>query len=257
MAGLFDEQASLYAAARPDYPPELFSFLASLTPHHSRAWDVGTGSGQAAAMVAEHYDTVIATDTSDAQLRHARVKDNIHYVCTSPTLNSEDLIKIVGDEGSIDLVTVAQALHWFDLESFYANVKKVLRKPGGILAAWCYTEPSVCNEVDDLFWDFYRESGPYWEPARKTVDDEYRSLPFPFEPILGLDGTGPFRFDSKKEMTAETFLTYLGSMSVLRCARKQGVELLHDERKSAIRRAWGDGVRTVTYPIHLRVGCSL
>ncbi|KAI5057274.1 hypothetical protein GOP47_0027289 [Adiantum capillus-veneris] len=255
MANLFIEQASLYAAARPDYPSSLFSFLASLSSHHQRAWDVGTGSGQAAFAIAEHYESVIATDTSETQLAHARKRDNIQYVCTRPGLSQEDLENIVGGEGTVDIVIVAQALHWFDLESFYANVKKVLKKPGGVLAAWCYTEPVVCEEVDKVFWDFYNQSGPYWDPARKLVDDEYKSLHFPFEPIRTLDGTGPFRFESKKVMNVEAFLTYLGSMSVLQGARSKGVELLHESRKSAFRAAWGDGVRTVTYPIHLRVGC--
>lgn len=254
MANLFIEQASLYAAARPDYPASLFAFLASLSPHHGCAWDVGTGSGQAAIAIAELYESVIATDTSEAQLQHARQKDNIKYMHTPADMTREDVEKIVGGEGSIDLVTVAQALHWFDLENFYGHVKHVLRKPGGIFAAWCYTEPCVSSEVDKIFWEYYKESGPYWDPARAHVDDEYRSLSFPFEPVLGLKGTEPIRFDSKKEMTVDAYLTYLGSMSVLQCARHKGVELLPESRKNALREAWGEGVRTVTYPVFLRVG---
>eukprot|EP00250_Pteridium_aquilinum_P007585 c17262_g1_i1 orf=172-1038(+) len=254
MGGLFDEQAKLYAAARPDYPSSLFAFLASLSPHHQRAWDVGTGSGQAAVAIAEHYESVIATDTSEAQLQHARKKDNIKYAFTPDHMTQEDLESIVGGEGSVDIVTVAQALHWFDLDSFYGHVKHVLKKPGGVFAAWCYTEPCVSSEVDAVFWDYYTESGPFWDPARKSVDDEYRNLPFPFKTLPGLDGTGPICFESKKEMNVDAFLTYLGSMSVLQCARSKGVELLHEDRKNAFRAAWGDGIRTVTYPIFLHVG---
>ncbi|KAH7435707.1 hypothetical protein KP509_06G076300 [Ceratopteris richardii] len=238
MAGLFDEQASLYAAARPDHPSSLFSYLASLSPYHGRAWDVGTGSGQAAV-----------------PLQHACRRDNIKFICTRPSLSSEDLENIVGGEGSIDLITVAQAPHWFHLDSFYVNVKKVLKKKHGVFAAWCYTQPSVCTEIDALLKDFYRESDPYWDPARKIVDDGYTSLPFPFEPVQGHDGTGaPFHFEAKKAMTVDTFLTYLESMSVLHCARSQGIELLHEKRKNAFRMAWDDAIRTATYPIHLRVG---
>lgn len=254
MAGMFDKQASLYAAARPHYPSSLFSFLASRTPHHNRAWDVGTGSGQAAFAISEHYKSVIATDVSQTQLQHAPKKDNITYALTPAYMSPQELEHIVGPEGSVDLVTMAQALHWFDLDTIYPQIKHVLKKPGGVLAAWCYREPSVSPEVDAVFEEFYRESGPFWERARWIVDDEYESLPFPFEPVSGHDKTGPFHFESQKEMYVEDFLTYMGSMSVMQCARKQGVELLPESRKEAFRTAWGNVIRTATFPIFMRIG---
>lgn len=254
MAGLFDKQASLYAAARPHYPSSLFSFVASHTPHHLRAWDVGTGSGQAAVAISEHYARVIATDVSETQLQHAPMKDNITYALTPAYMSREELQVIVGNEGSIDLVTMAQALHWFDLDSIYPQIKHVLKKPGGVFAAWCYREPSVNPEVDAVFDEFYKESAPFWERARWIVDDEYESLPFPFEPVSGHNQTGPFRFEAPKEMQVHDFLTYMGSMSVMQCARKQGVELLPESRKEDFRAAWGDGIRTATFPIFMRIG---
>eukprot|EP00249_Psilotum_nudum_P014697 c24953_g1_i1 orf=215-802(+) len=179
MAGLFDEQSSLYAFARPAYPPSLFAFLASLTDKHELAWDVGTGNGQAAVAVADFYDKVIGTDVSGQQLEYAQKRPNVAYYRTSVHLTEEELNGIVGPEGSVDLVTVAQALHWFDLESFYPQVKRLLRKPGGVFAAWCYIKPIINPAVDSVFGEYYTSLLPYWEPARQLVDDEYRPLFFP------------------------------------------------------------------------------
>ncbi|KAM3304755.1 hypothetical protein P3S67_011621 [Capsicum chacoense] len=135
MAGLFDNQAQLYSDARPTYPREWFSMLAKLTTHRSLAWDVGTGNGQAAIGVVEHYKKVIATDVSKDQLSHAWKHPRIQYIHTPLSMSDEELVSsIVGaDNYSVDLITVATALHWFDLPRFYSIVNRVLRKPGGIV----------------------------------------------------------------------------------------------------------------------------
>lgn len=134
MAGLFTEQAAVYAAARPAYPKDLFAKLAALTSHHRRAWDVGTGNGQAAIGVAEHYDSVVATDVDAEQLRHATPHPKVQYLHTPDAAPTEDLVSTLGGEGSVDLITVAQAVHWFDLPAFYGVARRALRRPGGVIA---------------------------------------------------------------------------------------------------------------------------
>ena len=112
----------------------------------------------------------------------------------------------------------------------------------------------VDPQVDEVFWDFYRCSTPFWDSVRHIVDDEYRNLPFPFNPVSEEEGTGPVKFECKKEMSVDAFLTYLTSWSALQIARKQGVEILDEGREKAFRTAWGDEVRTVTWPVFVRVG---
>ncbi|KAL7092939.1 hypothetical protein ACP275_11G012500 [Erythranthe tilingii] len=258
MADLFIKQAKQYSEGRPTYPQQLFDFVASNTPSHDLAWDVGTGTGQAAQSLANYYKNVIATDTSPKQLEFAAKLPNITYRCTSATMSADELREKVGSESSFDLVTIAQAMHWFDLPTFYQQVKWVLKKPDGVIAAWCYTTPEVNPSVDSLFQIFYTVgAGPYWEPARKLVDQKYETIDFPFEPIDGLEHNGPFRFNSEKEMDLEGYFTYLRSWSAYQTAREKGVELLTDSVVEDFTRAWNeDGKlqKTVTYPVYLRIG---
>ncbi|GKV41703.1 hypothetical protein SLEP1_g49201 [Rubroshorea leprosula] len=123
MANLYINQAKHYAVGRPGYPKQLFQYIASKTPSHDLAWDVGTGTGQAARSLAELYKNVVATDTSPTQLEHATKLPNIRYQHTPPTMSLEELQqKVVATESSVDLVTVATAMHWFDLPKFYEQV---------------------------------------------------------------------------------------------------------------------------------------
>ncbi|CAN6443999.1 unnamed protein product [Victoria cruziana] len=255
MAELFVKQAALYAGTRPGYPPELFRFISSKTPNHDLAWDVGTGNGQASVPLASFYKNVVGTDTSPAQLDHAGRLPNIRYQQTPPTMTLDELTQLVAPESSVDLVTVAQAMHWFDLPTFYQQVKHVLKRPGGVLAAWCYTEPCVSDAVDVVFWRLYKNSAPYWAPARKIVDDEYRRIEFPFEPVDGEEHTGPFTFKATKHMDLQMYLTYIRSWSSYQTAHEQGVELLPEDVVKDFESAWaGNDVRPVHYPVHLRIG---
>lgn len=165
----------------------------------------------------------------------------------------------ISAESTLDLVTVAQAMHWFDLPNFYTQVKHVLKKPHGVLATWCYTAPEVNDAVDAVFNPFYTvKAGPYWEPPRKLVDDEYRSIEFPFEPVDGESHTGPFRFMIEKVMGLDDFLMYLRSWSAYQTAKDEGVELLSDDVVKDFTRAWnesgGGEKKVVRYPIYLRIG---
>ncbi|XWS65349.1 hypothetical protein CRYUN_Cryun05aG0105100 [Craigia yunnanensis] len=256
MANLFIKQAKQYAKGRPSYPPELYQFIASKTPEHDLAWDVGTGSGQAARSLAEIYKSVIATDTSPKQLEFATKLPNIRYQHTSPVMSLVELEKKVAAESSVDLVTIAQAMHWFDLPVFYQKVKWVLKKPHGVIAAWCYTTPEVNDSMDKILQRFYQN--PYWDPQRKLVDDKYIGINFPFEPVDGADSSGPFEFANERLMGLEDYFTYLRSWSAYQKAKEKGVELLSEDVVEEFKRAWSEdgnnGQKLVKFPVYLRIG---
>jgi SAM-dependent methyltransferase len=195
----FSGHAGDYRAFRPTYPRELFAFLASLVPGRELAWDCGTGSGQAAAGLAEHFDRVFATDASAEQLANAEPHAKVEYAVAPAE-------KCPLPNASADLVMVAQALHWFDHDRFYAEVRRVC-KPGGIFAATCYYLPSVNAAVDPILrqWeDFIR---PYWTSERVWVDVGYRSIPFPFPEL-------PWpRMEVTALVTLAQFVGYLSTWS--------------------------------------------
>ncbi|PIA45497.1 hypothetical protein AQUCO_01700788v1 [Aquilegia coerulea] len=257
MADLFIKQAKEYQQTRPSYTPELLQFITSKTPNHDLVWDVGCGSGQAAILLAGVYKNVVGTDTSEQQLSYASKLPNIRYVQTPPNMPLSDLEHKVAAQETVDLVTVAQALHWFDLPTFYEQVKWVLKKPNGILAVWCYISPTVNEAVDTVFLKLYKASGPYWDQARKVVDDRYRNIDFPFEPVDGMDHTGPFEFVTERTMDLDDYLTYIRSWSAYQTAKTKGIELLSEDVIQNFERAWAleDGnQKVVRYPVFLRIG---
>jgi len=239
----FSAQATDYARYRPNYPAELFAWLAGVAPSRCTAWDCGTGSGQAAVGLAEHFDLVIATDPSAEQLANAQPHPKVSFRRTAAESSGLDV-------ASIDLLTVAQAIHWFDLEHFYVEAKRVL-KPGGIIAVWTYTLLDVEAGVDELITDFYRNVvGPYWPPERKMVDDRYRSLPFPFEPIATPG------FSITTEWSRDDLLGYLGTWSATRAYMKEkGIDPL-PALEQRLESLWPDRDRRkmLRWPLHMRVG---
>lgn len=174
----FSSHATDYAKYRPRYPASLFEYLASLTTEHDRAWDCATGNGQAALSLASFFAQVIATDASQSQLDSAPRHEKINYRLATAEEEHTDI-----ENGSVDLVTVAQALHWFELDAFYAEVKRVL-KPAGVLAVWAYNLLEIEPEIDTKVNEFYGATvGPFWPPERHLIEDGYRSLPFPFREL--------------------------------------------------------------------------
>ncbi len=169
----FSDQSGDYLRYRPSYPDALFAYLAEISPTRHLAWDCATGSGQAAQGLSAHFEKVIATDASAAQIDSAIPTANVHYRVASA--ESSGL-----PDHSVDLVTVAQALHWLDLERFYDEVRRVL-KPGGLLAVWSYNLLRTDSAIDAQVDAFYsRTVGPYWPPERRWIENGYRDLPFPF-----------------------------------------------------------------------------
>ncbi|HZV82001.1 MAG TPA: class I SAM-dependent methyltransferase [Geobacteraceae bacterium] len=239
----FSGRSADYTRYRPNYPAELFAWLAGLTGRHDLAWDCGCGSGQAAVALVDHYARVVATDPSRQQIDNVVHHERISYaVATAEESGIEP--------GSIDLTVVAQALHWFDFERFYAEVRRVTR-PVGVLAAVSYGEVRVAGRVDDVVSHFYHDIiGPYWPPERRYVDDGYATIPFPFPEVAAPS------FAMELEWDLEHLLGYLGTWSAVKeYERQAGVNplaLIGEE----LAVAWGDPAeaRLVSWPLALRVG---
>jgi len=172
----YSRVAESYSIARPGYPEELFEWLASLVESRDVAWDTATGSGQAAVSLAKHFQRVIATDISEEQIRHARIHPRIKYRAASAEASGLA-------DASVDLIVSAAALHWFDLERFYAEALRVGR-PGGVLAAWTYHVAYVEPPFDQVLGPFYRQVvAPYFAPGARLVDDRYETITLPGSPL--------------------------------------------------------------------------
>lgn len=173
----FSTQAALYAKFRPKYPAELYDFVLTKVKSFETAWDCATGNGQVASHLSTIFQDVFATDISQKQLDNAHQADNIHYSIAQAE-------KTGFPANTFDLITVGQAIHWFDFERFFQEVHRVA-KPEAIFAAWGYGTLTIDNEkANALFQDFYQEQiGEYWDAERRFIDEEYHSITFPFEMI--------------------------------------------------------------------------
>ncbi|MBI2515929.1 MAG: methyltransferase domain-containing protein [Opitutae bacterium] len=237
----FSTQASTYAKSRPTYPPALFAELARLAPGRSLAWDCGAGNGQASAGLAEFFERVVATEPSAAQLAEAVRHPRVSYV------QSAELAPGIAD-GSADLVTAAQAAHWFNRGAFYAEVRRVLR-PGGVVALWSYGICRIDPAVDELVHHFYAETvGPFWPPERRHVEAGYREFEFPFAEFVFP------RAAIEHDWTADEFATYLRSWSAtVRYATAHGADPV-DALVAPLAAAWGPGRRHIVWPLAGRIG---
>ncbi len=240
----FSAVASGYAHFRPHYPDALFDALATLVPRTATVWDCAAGSGQASTALARRFAHVVATDASAEQIASATPHPNVDY---RVALAEESGLPAA----SVGLVTVAQALHWFDLPRFYAEVRRVL-KPDGVVAVWCYGVNEVEGaSVNALVQDFYaRTLDPYWPPSRRLVEAGYRTLPFPFEEIA----VPPLRMEVT--WTLAQLLGYFSTWSATnRFIAATGRNPLAP-LSAALERVWGDPqrTRTVSWPLYLRAG---
>lgn len=239
----FSGHAAGYAQARPTYPPALFEWLAQQAPARACAWDAGCGNGQAALALAAHFDRVIATEPSAEQIAQAVVHPRVEYrveAAETPSLEAR----------SVDLVTVAQAMHWFDLERFHAAVQRVL-KPAGVIAVWTYGLSHVDADVDAVFRRLYDDVlGPYWPHERRHVENGYAELAFPYAPIAAP------AFEMRCDWTLEQYLAYLRTWSATqRYLRARGEDPV-SQLAPDFARAWGEPqcARAVHWPLGLRVG---
>jgi SAM-dependent methyltransferase len=243
-AGLFSTVAREYANFRPGYPPELFAWLARISPSREAVWDCGCGSGQASVALAEHFAVVHATDVAPEQIAAAKTHPRVHYTVASAERSGLPA-------HSVDLVTVAQALHWFDVVAFYAEAARVAR-PGALLAVWNYPRPQFVDaELDRRFLAFYSQVvGPYWPPERRHIESGYRTLPFPFEEIAAPE------FALELSWNLEQVAGYVSSWSATARYRKalgtDPVPMLRD----SLAPAWPAAGASVPMrmPLVLRVG---
>lgn len=239
----FSRHAADYARHRPQYPDELFTFIASIAPERRLAWDCGTGNGQAAVDLADHFEHVIATDASAEQISHAIPHPSIAYKVT-PAEHTDI------ESHSIDAVTIATAIHWFNLPDFYTEVLRVA-KPGCVIAAWSYFGHTIEPEIDEITQRLAREIvGPYWSKKLLAVGGSYETLPFPFEEIKAP------QFSIEAEWDMSSYLGYLGSWSATQKFKEtRGYDPI-DEVRDELREVWGDPeiLRDVQWPLHLRVG---
>ena len=237
----FSGHSAEYAKARPTYPVELYAWLATLTEKHDLVWDAGCGNGQASVGLAEYYARVVGTDISPQQIAEARPHRNVEYR--------------VGDEGSsglpdhsADLITTAQAAHWFDLDRFAAECRRV-GKPGGVVAVWGYGLTKLAPEIDVIVQRFFSEKvGPFWPSGREHLENEYRTLEIPFEPIKAP------AFAMKKTWDLREFTDYVGTWSAVQRYGKAKSEDPIPELFHSLSALWGPHARTVTWPLYLRIG---
>ena len=242
-ADYFSGAAVRYASHRPHYPPALVDWLAEVTPNRDVAWDCGTGSGQAAVELARHFRLVVASDPSQAQLRYAAREPRISYAAM--TAESAAL-----EAGSVGLVTVAQALHWFELSRFYTEVDRVL-DTNGIVAVWMYGLLSVDPAIDERIAHFNRDVvGRYWPKERALVEAGYGGIAFPFDEIQA----PPMVMEA--QWTLGQVGAYLDTWSaVIRFKQAEGGNPV-GRFITSIARLWGDAdtARRVTWPLEMRVG---
>jgi SAM-dependent methyltransferase len=213
-ATLFATVSREYASFRPGYPPELFGWLAGVAPALDAVWDAGCGSGQASVALAGHFERVYATDVSPEQIAAAKSHPRVQYAVAPAERSGLD-------DASVDLVTVAQALHWFDVDAFYVEVRRVAR-PGALLAVWNYPRPVFADPtLDRVFLDFYTGVvGPHWPPERRHVEANYRTLaPPPKE--LGFEELPHPAFGLELDWNLEQVIGYVSSWSATARYRNQ------------------------------------
>jgi SAM-dependent methyltransferase len=238
----FSRQSADYSRYRPAYGPDLVAYLAELAPDRSLAVDCATGNGQAAVLLAEHFDDVLAVDGSEAQLQRAMPHPRVRYRrALAEALPVPDR--------SVALVAVAQAVHWFDFDRFYAECRRVL-EPGGVLAVWTYTVFRAGGAVDAIVDRFYHDTiGPYWPPERRYVQEHYRTLPFPWREV------SPPAFELHTDWTLEQAIGYFASWSSVQNYKDRHASDPLPGLRSELSTAWPvGGTLRLNWPIHLRVG---
>lgn len=236
----FSSHAKQYAAFRPTYPMELYDFIFTHIKKFDTAWDAGTGNGQVARDLALKFKKVVATDISEKQLLNAYQADTIFY-----SVAGEETIF---PDHQFDLITVAQAIHWFDIEKFYKEVQRVAHKDA-LLAVWGYSLLSISPEIDKVLTHFYTQVvGSYWDKERKLIDEQYKTIPFPFEEISAPE----FRFSFN--WTLEEFKGYISTWSSVQKYITANQVNPVDELIKEVRPLWKSEQQTVNFPLFLRLG---
>ena len=239
----FSKDARTYARYRPDYPGELFVYLASIAPSRQLAWDCGTGNGQAARELVKHFQRVIATDASLDQVAQAAPHERIEY-------RVERAEEASLETRSVDLVTVGIAVHWFDLELFYQTVRRVA-VARGILAVWTYHLPVIEPAIDQVLAHYYTNVlANCWPERFHHVAERYQTLPFPFDEL------DPPKFEMQTDWELGQLVGFLESWSATRRYQQERGQHPVSVIWPELTEAWGDPSqrRHIRWPLHLRVG---
>ena len=241
----FSTQADVYAKYRPQYPDALFEYIMSFVKEKNLAWDCGTGNGQTAKKLSKYFDKVYATDISSKQIEHAAKKSNINYVV-------EPAEKTSLKNNTVDLVTVSQALHWFNFEKFYAEVKRVA-KPTAVIAVWTYSLLQTDSVTDKLIHDYhFKTLEKYWDEERKYVDDGYKTIPVPFKKIDNPE------FFIELNWNTEDLEGYFNTWSALQKFIKVNNYNPVPDLMKEIKLNWpADECRKIIFPIHIKLGYVL
>ncbi len=239
----FSKQSNAYKKYRPSYPEKLFEYLCGLSKDHDLAWDCATGNGQSAIGLVNYFEKVYATDPSEQQISNAQTHQKIIYKVEKAESSSLT-------SNSIDLITVAQALHWFDFDKFYSEVKRVL-KPEGIIAVWTYSLPKISLEIDQLILHFHNNIvGKFWQKENQFVSEEYRTIPFPFKEIR----TPSFKF--QKEIKLEDLKGLLNSWSATQRYKDQNGTDPLIKIETELQNLWAKSTESklATWTIFMKVG---
>ena len=229
-SGLYDTLSGAYRKHRPHYPAELFAYLGGLCQDRTVAWDCATGNGQAAVGLAAQFKFVWATDSARKQILNANAHPRVAY-------SQSDCSESGLPPRSVDLVCVAQALHWFgDVEPFYREVERVLR-PGGVFAAVCFFQPLVNKLVNQRVAELYSNEAirRFWYPGFRHIEERYRSLPFPFAAV-----EPPLSFPMQEEWTWGQFSGYLRTWPHVARAANNGEAVAVRQALGRIEEVWGD-----------------
>jgi len=239
----FSEGGRNYAQYRPEYPPELAGYLAELAPDNQKALDVGCGTGQLTQLLSAYFSSVTGVDPSEDQLCNASHTPGITYLHSAAE-------SLPADFSGYSLITVAQAAHWFRLDDFYREVRRVAR-PQAVIALISYGVLNIEGQAGERFRQFYYEEiGRFWPPERQLVDAGYRDLPFPFEEL----NAAPFSIEAEWELQA--LLGYISTWSAVRQARQKGEAHLITQFENELTSLWGspDRRRKIVWPIAMRLG---
>jgi len=239
----FSDHSDKYKQYRPHYPGKLFQFIVSKVKARNWAWDCATGNGQVAQVLSAYFNKVIATDASKKQLNEAEYIPNVHFVKAKAEETGLP-------DDSMDLITVGQALHWFNMDEFFKEARRVLKKDG-IIAAWTYQLCSVNEDIDRLLNTFYHEViGPYWPDERRLVDEGYRTISFPFDELEAPE------MMMEADWDLEHFLGYIRTWSAVQQYNEKNNTDPLESFTAYFKNAWGDpnNVRRVYWPINIRIG---
>ena len=238
----FSTGSDQYSKYRPTYPLAFFGYLENLVVCKNSAWDCGTGTGQVAVEIADFVGQVYATDISQSQLQHAKQKPNISY-------SLQKAEKTTFSDQQFDLVIVGQAIHWFNFEQFYAEVRRTTKKHA-LIAVIGYARPKIDTQIDALVSDFYINTiGKYWDRERKYIDENYQTIPFPFRELETPS------FTNEVSWTFAQLIGYLSTWSAVKHYRQHtGLNPLEPLQKE-LRTHWPpEQQKVVTFPMLLRLG---